>query len=215
MFRKLLLGAGACSLLAGLCVGVGASTASASNPPVVMSGPITCTVNGNWIFTTPLVNGGTTPTNFRIFAGLSHCTGAGTKKGGVTVTGGTLQAYSTATVNNDCGPLTAGVAMPTMTGTILWHTKSSGATAVGTDIRISSPWIYYQYDYNLLTLGFPTQITFGSYFGETVRYKTLYSNASGGALTGQCGTGQSGLKTIFFGKPVGAAMGSVTIQAGI
>lgn len=137
------------------------------------------------------------------------------QEGGVTVTGGTLQAYSTATVNNDCGPLTAGVAMPTMTGTILWHTKSSGATAVGTDIRISSPWIYYQYDYNLLTLGFPTQITFGSYFGETVRYKTLYSNASGGALTGQCGTGQSGLKTIFFGKPVGAAMGSVTIQAGI
>jgi hypothetical protein len=215
MFRKLLLGAGACSLLAGLCVGVGAGTAAANNPPVFMSGPITCTVHGNLIFTTPLKDGGTTPTNFHVFMGLSHCTGAGTKKGAVVVTGGTLKASSTATVNNDCGPLTAGVPMPTMVGTILWKTKSSSATAVGTDIKISSPWIYYQYDYNLLTLGFPTGITYGSYFGETPRFKTLYSNASGGAYTGQCGTGQTGLKTIFFGQPLGGAMGSVTIKAGI
>jgi len=212
MIRKLLLGVGACSLLAGLCVEVGAGTASAG-PPVTMSGTITCTVHGNLYFSTALRDGGTTPTNFRVFETLSNCTGAGTRKGTVKVTGGTLKAHSTATVENNCTPLTSGVPMTTMLGTIIWNT--TGGTAEGSDITVVQPWIYYQYDYNLLTLGFPTKITYGSYLKEKLRYKTLYSNASGGQLTGQCGPGQAGLRTIFFGQPMGGAMGSVTIQAGV
>ncbi len=212
MIRKLLLGVGACSLLAGLCVGVGAGTASAG-APVTMSGTITCTVHGNFIFTTPLTNGGTTATNFRIFVGLTNCTGAGTRKGTVRVTGGTLQAHSTATVVNDCAPLTSGVPMSNMLGTIAW--KTTGGTATGTNIAIAKPWIYYDYDYNLLTLGFPTSLTHGSYARQKTRFNTLYSNASGGQYTGQCGAGQTGLGTIFFGEPFGAPLGSVTIEAGV
>ena len=124
-----------------------------------------------------------------------------------------MRATSTATFANTCGPLTSGVPMPKMNGTMLWTT--TGGSAVGTDIKISSPWIFYMYDFNLLVLGFPTAITFGSYFGETPRFSTLYSNASGGFYTGECGSGQPGLSTINFGQPVGGAMGSVTIKAGV
>ncbi len=215
MFRKLLLGVGAVALAAGLCVGVGASAASATNPPVQMSGRIVCTVHGNFIFSTALKDGGSAQTNATVFASLSNCKGKGAVKGSVVVTGGTMTATTTATFANNCGAVTAGVGMPKMTGDILWKTKSGSGTAVGTDITISSPWTYYNYDTNLLVLGFPTAITFGSYFGETPRFSTLYSNASGGFYTGQCGSGQTGLKTIFFGQPVGGAMGSVTIQAGV
>jgi len=199
-------------LLAGLCVGVGAGTASAG-PPVNMSGTITCTVHGNLTFSPALRDGGTTPTNFHILVSLSNCTGAGTRKGTVRVTGGTLKAHSTATFENNCTPVTSGVPMTKMLGTIIW--KTTGGNAAGTDFTVVQPWIYYQYDYNLLTLGFPTVITYGSYAKEATRYKTLYSNASGGDLTGMCGPGQTGLKYIFFGQPLGGAMGSVTIQAGV
>jgi hypothetical protein len=170
-------------------------------------------VHGNLIFSTALRDGGTTPTNFHIVAQLINCTGAGTRKGTVRVTGGTLKAHSTTTVENDCTPLTSGVPMSQMHGTIIW--KTTGGTAQGTDLTVNQPWIYYQYDYNLLTLGFPTKLTYGSYAKEKPTYKTLSSNGSGGQLTGECGPGQTGLKNIYFGQPFGSPMGSVTIQAGV
>lgn len=212
MIRKLLLGVGACSLLAGLCVGVGAlgaGTASASSP-VTMTGTVTCTVYGRYFFSTPLTNGGTTPTLPRVYLQLLKCTGAGTKHGHVTVTGGILQATGYNSIANNCGSLTAGSPLPSMHGSVTWTT--TGGTAAATNVQISDPWIYYDYNTNLLVMGFPTAITSGSYYPQKPRFKTLYSNASGGQLTGMCNSKKPGLATFPFGQPHTGAMGSVTIK---
>ena len=139
-----------------------------------------------------------------------NCTGPGTKQGSVTVTGGTLQETGYSSIANNCGSLTAGNPLPSMHGSATWTT--TGGTAAPTDVVTSHPWIYYDYNTNLLVMGLPTVISSGSYYPQKPKFKTLYSNASGGQLTGQCGHNQSGLATFPFGQPHTGAMGSVTIK---
>ena len=211
MIRKLLLGAGALSLATGVLIGTGA--ASAAPTPVKMSGAIKCNAFGSISFVTPLRDGGGTATAFSILIRLDGCTGAGTTSGPVTVTGGTLTATSLTTVKNNCGAVTAGEALPAMQGSIAW--TATGGSARATNVSITTPYVFYRYNDNLLWFGFPSTLTSGSYVGQPAIFTNMTSNASGGKNTGECATGQPGLQTIFFGKTPassGGTPGRLTIK---
>jgi hypothetical protein len=210
MIRKLLLGAGALSLGVGTLIGLGAGAAVASTP-VTMSGPITCHSYGTMTFAMALRDGGHTPTGVSVATNLDHCTGTGTTNGPVTIVSGKLTVTSTSTVINNCGAITAGEALPTMTGRINWTT--TGGTAQVSDVKFTTPYVFYDFNVNLLRFGFPSTLTAGSYHHQPVAFAHEASNASGGADTALCAAGQPGLKTIFFGQTPGAKAGTVTIGA--
>ena len=210
MIRKLLLGAGAFSLGAGTLVGLGAGAAVASTP-VTMSGPITCHSYGTMTFALALHNGGRTPTGVSVTTTLDHCTGTGTTNGPVTIVKGKLTVTSTSTVINNCGAVTAGEALPNMTGQITWTT--TGGTARVSHVKFTTPYVYFDYNSNLLRFGFPSTLTAGSYYHQPVAFAHKASNASGEANTALCAPGQGGLKTIFFGQTPGGIAGTVTIGA--
>ena len=212
MIRKLLLGAAALSFMAGTSAVISTGVTAAATP-VTMTGTITCAFHGSLNFIVPLRDGGHTATNFNVLMVLDHCSGAGTTHGPVTITQGVLTAYSSTTVVNNCGSVTAGTALPTMYGSVAW--TATGGTVVPTSVHVTTPYMYFNYNYNLLELGLPTTITKGSYLGQKVHYGTLQSNASGDAYTGQCAAGQGGLQTVYFGQPAGGAAGIVTIKAGL
>ena len=210
MIRKLLLGAGALSLGAGTLIGLGAGAAVASTP-VSMSGPITCHSYGTMTFSPPLHNGGHTPTGVSVTTTLDHCTGTGTTNGPVTIVKGRLTVTSTSTVINNCGAVTAGEALPTMTGRIVWTT--TGGTAKVSDVNFTTPYVYYDLNVNLLRFGFPSTLTAGSYHHQPIAFNNEASDASGGTNTALCAAGQPGLGTILFGSTPGAKAGTVTIGA--
>jgi len=208
MIRKLLLGAGALSLGAGTLLGLGAGAAVASTP-VTMSGPITCNSYGTMTFATALHNGGRIPTDVSVATTLDHCTGTGTTNGPVTIVKGSLAVTSTSTVTNNCGAVTAGEALPTMTGWITWTT--TGGTARVSHVRFTTPYVYFDYNSNLLRFGFPATLTYGSYAHQPVAFSHEASNTSADANTALCTVGHGGLKTISFGQTPGGTAGTVTI----
>ena len=210
MIRKLLLGAGALSLCAGTLVGLGADVAVASTP-VTMSGPIKCNSYGAMTFTKPVRNGGANPTSVSVTTTLDHCTGTGTTNGPVTIVKGRLTVTSTTTVTNNCAAITAGQALPTMTGQINWTT--TGGTARVSDVTFTTPYVYFDYNANLLRFGFPSTLTAGSYHSQPVAFAHEASNASGEAYTALCAAGQPGLSTMYFGQTPGGKAGIVTIGA--
>ena len=210
MIRKLLLGAGALSLGAGTLIGLGAGAAVASTP-VSMSGPITCHSYGTMTFSKAVRNGGANPTGVTVSTTLDHCTGIGTTNGPVTIVKGKLTVTSTSTVTNNCAAITAGEALPTMTGQIVWTT--TGGPARVSDVTFTTPYVYFDYNANLLRFGFPSTLTAGSYHHQPVAFSHEASNASGGANTAMCAAGQPGLTTIIFGSTPGAKAGIITIGA--
>ncbi len=202
MIRKLLLGAGALALMAlmtGLGVGVGAGAASASGTPVTMTGPITCTVHGRYTFTTPLANGGTKQTEARIYLQLINCTGTGTKKGTVKVTSGILTASAAhrhpeqLRVDNGWQPVPDDARERNL--------DVDGGECGGDQGQDPTPWIYYNYNYNILVIGFPTSITAGRTFMRSRRLASCSRTVRAGTSPERAATGQPGLATFPFGQP--------------
>jgi len=94
MDRKIMLGAGALSLVlaAGAAVGTGGGVATATPIPVTLSGALTCSMAGSYIFNPGLTNAGGTLSTVTVKAKLTGCSGPGATNGTVTVTGGHLVA---------------------------------------------------------------------------------------------------------------------------
>jgi len=218
MIRKLLLGAGVLALLLSATSGVGASIASGTSAPVVMSGTMTCHVTGTFYFGTPLTNGGTTQTTMALVANLTGCAGAGTTTGGVTVTSGTLTANPITTITNNCGQVFAGLTLPKFYGKIQW--AASGGSAALTKLHFNNPYWYDNVGAGRLMLGLPTTMKSGSYAqpGSTATFARLYSDSFDWQLTDLCATGGTGLQSISFGHPHPSTIakgGFVTFTAGV
>jgi hypothetical protein len=215
MIRRLLLGTGAVALVMSATTGVGMGIASATPPPVDMSGTVTCDVTGVLHFSTPLTNGGTVQTTMSLSASLTLCTGAGTTTDGVTISGGTLAATPVATMANNCGAVLSGSSLPKFRGTIQW--AATGGTATNTKLKLIHSSVYDNLGTGRLVVGLPTTLKSGSYAqaGTTATFAHLSSNSADSKLTSLCATGGAGLQTIAFGAPGGVASGTVTFQAGV
>ena len=166
----------------------GAGTASGLRP-VTMSGTITCTVHGRYNFTTPLKNGGTTPTNLPyLYLQLINCTGPGTKKG----TRHGHRGHSPGRPRQlDREQLRVADrrqpgAVDARERDLDDHGRDRGPDQ-GRDLHTRGSTTTTTT--NLLVIGLPTAITERVVLSRRSRSSsTLYSNASGGQFTGQCGT---------------------------
>ncbi len=210
MIRRLLLGTGALALTLSATAAVGGGPASASIPPKVLTGSISCQVVGTLKFSASITNGGSTQVTTSVHASLTNCTGPGTVQQGVIVVSGTLNATSTATVASNCGAIFSGASLPTMTGVTKW--KISSGTSVPSAVTITNASAFLDFNTEEVVVGLPTSISSGSFAAEPVSFSGLNSNASGLTLASRCGT-LNGVRSIGFGNPVsmGFVTGAVTI----
>jgi hypothetical protein len=198
MDRKIMLGTGALAvaLAAGAAVGTGGGVATATPIPVTLSGALTCSVAGSYIFNPGLTNAGGTPSTVTVKAKLTSCSGPGVTNGTVTVTGGHLVATSATTVNNSWGGVTGGGALPALTGTITW--KSTGGHVTATAVALTSQAIVYNTTTDVISAYVTPVLSSGSYSGQSTSTSGITSNALGITLSAKAGT--KAVKSIAFGK---------------
>ena len=198
MDRKIMLGAGALTLAlaAGAAVGSSGGVAGATPIPVTLSGALTCSVAGSYIFNPGLNNTGGTQSTVTVKAKLTGCTGAGATNGTVTVTGGHLVATSATTVSNSFGGVTGGEALPDLSGTILW--KSTGGHVTATTVTLTSQAIVYNTTTDVVSAFVTPVLAGGSYASQTTTTHGITSNVLGITLSAKAG--RNAVKSIAFGK---------------
>jgi hypothetical protein len=214
MIRRVLAGAGALAVVLGGAVVVQSGVAAATKTPTTLSGTITCSMSGSLKFSPPLVNGGTASDTISVKAKLGSCSGAGASGGGVTLTGGRLAATATSTVQNSCGAVFSGSALPELAGTVKWM-GSGPITSSSVDITNGDAVTDVNGDngQGTINVSLPTSVTDGSYASQSGTTSGLTSNGSLVATDSKCGK-SSGLKGLPFGKPSHTLTGSITIQSG-
>jgi hypothetical protein len=206
MLRKFLLGTGALALVLGLATGSGGGLAGATKTPAQMTGPITCSAAGLVKFSPKLTNGGSTSGVVTLRVKLKSCTGTGTVLGGVTLTGGSLLATTSAPVASNCGPILSGSTFPTFSGTIKW--KGSGGPVASSTVTVDGAALFYNSGLDTLTTYLTTvAIGSGSYGGENMHYGHLMAAKDALKTTSTCAAG--GIGSVKFG----AVGGTVSVGA--
>jgi hypothetical protein len=134
MIRKLLLVAAAVTLPLGMVTILGASSSSASAPPVVATGTVNCTtLSGKIAFVPPLTTAGNSNTETAtVGVKLSGCTPSVTSDlgTGAIITGKAVSTVVTTTTNNtanSCAGLATSVAQ---TQTVKWKDKNSSGVVL-------------------------------------------------------------------------------------
>jgi hypothetical protein len=211
MIRRVLSGAGLLAMVMGGMVFAQGGVAGAATP-VTLSGTITCAVTGTVKFSPGLVNGGTTADTVSAKAKLTGCSGPGASGDGVTLSSGHLAVTATTTINNNCGAVFNGSALPQLTGTLKW--KGSGGMIEASSISITDGSIFYDVNGDNGAGSFdvflPTSVSSGSYSGESGSPSGLSSDKAGGTTDAKCAS--RGVKGITVGKPDHTITGSVTIE---
>ncbi len=214
MIRRVLLGVGLlATAMGGMALAQG-GVAGASTP-TTLSGTITCAVHGTIKFSPALVNGGTTADTVSTKASLTSCSGAGASGGGVTLSSGKLVAIASTTINNNCGMVFNGSALPQLTGSVKW--RGTGGTIEGSSVAITNASAYYDSDGDSgrgsINVTLPTSVSSGSYSGESGTTSGLTSDKIAGPIDAKCSA--RGVKSVPVGKHRGGVItGSITIQAG-
>ncbi len=210
MRKRFVAGVGAAAATLAMAVVPGVGPASASGkPPIPFSGALTCAASGAVLFSSPLVNGGGTPTTVTLKVKFSGCAGTGASAGGATLLQGSLVASAAAPTDNNCGAVLGGATLPALTGSVRW--KASGGPALGSTANVTRALVFYNPTTNVVSVYLPTVLPSGSFAGETVRFTGISANFTGFQLSGQCSGG--GLKAIKFGAPGGSATGAATVGA--
>lgn len=210
MIRRVLSGAGALAVVLGGALVAQGPPSGATPTPVTLSGAVTCTATGVVKFSPALVNGGSSSETLTVKTKLVGCSGPGASGGGVTLTKSALVATASVPANN-CGQVLSGSELPDLNGTVKW--KGSGGKVTPSTIDIRHATILFDPNGDdgsgSIEVSLPTNVTAGSYAGESGTFSGLTANKSGGPLTARCGA--KGLKAITIGKPGGTVTGSVTI----
>jgi hypothetical protein len=209
MVRKKMSRAGAvalalCATASVATVGIGAEVAGATRvPPLVFSGPISCTLNGAYKFSPALTNG-VVPTTVTFKGALTNCSGAGATDGAAAITGAKVLATSAPT-GESFGAVTSGLPMPVLSGTIGW--RVTGGRIVATTISIADQAMSYDTGTTVVSIYATPVLTGGSFGGQTAKATDLIANTSGFTLSARAGT--TGVASIPFG-----ASGSTLIVEG-
>jgi hypothetical protein len=211
MIRKISLGAGLLAMALGGAVFAQGGVAGAATP-VTLSGTITCAVSGTVRFSPNLVNNGSAADTVSVSAKLTSCSGPGASQGAVTLVSGRLAATASSTIDNNCGAVFNGSALPSLTGGVKW--KGSGGKVEASGVSITDGSVFYNLDGDggagSFDVYLPTSVTSGSYNGESGSPSGLTSN-NGGKTDARCATG--GVKAIPVGAQPGHVItGSITIQ---
>jgi hypothetical protein len=197
MDRKIMLGAGALALAlaAGAAVGTSGGVASATAIPVTLTGPVTCSIAGSYMFNPGLTNGGGTASTVTVKAKLTHCLGSGLTNGTVTVASGHLVATSTTTVDNSFGAVVGGEALPVLTGAITW--KATGGHVTSTAVSLTGDAIVDNTTTGVISAFVTPVLSGGSYGGQSSSTSGITANKTGFALAIKAGKGA--VKSIAFG----------------
>ena len=197
MDRRIVLGAGALALAVGALVGPG--VAAAVPVPVTLSGPLTCSLTASYRFSTPLNNTGAASTTLAVKGKLTGCTGAGATNGTVTVSGGHFLATSSGTVANSWPGISAGAALPNVTGVITW--KATGGKVTATTVTLTAQAISADSGTDVVSLFATPVLSAGSYATQSAATAGQTGNVAAHILAAKAP--KSGVKTVTFGKSGG------------